>query len=78
MTAVVQASAPAVTGLVPRGFLARLIRRPMGAIGLGMLVVAGGTGLVESLSARVRMNAVPQFLLSGTALATIALLLGLR
>ena len=40
MTAVVQASAPAVTGLVQRGFLARLIRRPMGAIGLGMLVVA--------------------------------------
>ena len=40
MTAVVQASAPAVTGLVERGFLARLIRRPMGAIGLGMLVVA--------------------------------------
>jgi len=41
MTAVVQASAPAVTGLVvQRGFLVRLIRRPMGAIGLGMLVVA--------------------------------------
>ena len=41
MTAVVQASAPAVTGLVvQRGFMVRLIRRPMGAIGLGMLVVA--------------------------------------
>ena len=40
MTAVVQASAPAVTGLVQRGFLMRLVRRPMGAIGLAMLVVA--------------------------------------
>ena len=40
MTAVVQASAPIVTGLVQRGFLSRLVRRPMGVIGLGMLVVA--------------------------------------
>jgi formate hydrogenlyase subunit 4 len=45
---------------------------------LGMITVAVGTGLVESLVARLRMNAVPQFLLSGTALAAIALLLGLR
>jgi formate hydrogenlyase subunit 4 len=45
---------------------------------LGMIAVAAGTGLVESLSARMRMNAVPQLLLSGTALAAIALLLGLR
>jgi hypothetical protein len=43
-----------------------------------MLAVAVGTGFVESLSARVRMNVVPHFLLSGTALATIALLLELR
>ena len=46
--------------------------------GLGMLAVAVGTGLVESFFARLRMDAVPQFLLSGSALAAIALLLGLR
>lgn len=40
MTAVVQATAPAVTGLVQRGFLTRLTRSPMGAIGLGMLGIA--------------------------------------
>lgn len=45
---------------------------------LGMFAVATLTGLVESFSARLRMNVVPQFLLSGTALAAIALLLGLR
>ncbi|HLE58100.1 MAG TPA: dipeptide/oligopeptide/nickel ABC transporter permease/ATP-binding protein [Candidatus Limnocylindria bacterium] len=40
MTAVVQATAPIVTGMVQSGFLVRLVRRPMGAIGLGMLVIA--------------------------------------
>lgn len=39
MTAVVQGTAPIVTGIVQRGFLARLVRRPMGAIGLAMLSV---------------------------------------
>ena len=50
----------------------------MALAGLGMVAVAVGTGLVESLVARLRMDAVPQFLLGGTALAAIALLLGLR
>ncbi len=40
MTAVVQATTQVFTGLGERGFLARLVRRPMGAIGLAMLVSA--------------------------------------
>jgi len=45
---------------------------------LGMIALAVATGLVESLVARLRMDAVPQFLLGGTAVAAVALLLGLR
>jgi formate hydrogenlyase subunit 4 len=59
------------------------VPQPSGWLGfavasLGMLTVAIGTGLVESLVPRLRINAVPHFLLSGTALAAVALLLGLR
>jgi formate hydrogenlyase subunit 4 len=59
------------------------VPQPTGWVGfglavVGMLAVAVVTGLVESMVARLRMNAVPQFLLSGGALAAIALLLGLR
>jgi len=51
MTAVVEAAAPTVMGLVQRGFLARLVRRPMGAIGLGMLVVAVAVALFAAFLA---------------------------
>jgi peptide/nickel transport system ATP-binding protein/peptide/nickel transport system permease protein len=51
MTAVVQAAAPTVTGLVQRGFLLRLVRRPMGAIGFGMLLVAIAVALFAAFLA---------------------------
>jgi formate hydrogenlyase subunit 4 len=59
------------------------VPQPAGMLGfavaaLGMVAVAIGMGLVESLSARLCMTAVPHFLLSGTALAAVALLLGMR
>lgn len=41
----------------------------------GMVVVAVTAGLVESVLARLRMRAVPQFLLSGSVLAAVALVL---
>lgn len=43
----------------------------------GMFGVAVATGLLESLVARLPMDAVPQFLLGGTAIAAVAVLLGL-
>ena len=59
------------------------VPQPAGWLGValavaGMIAVAVTTGLIESFVARLRMNAVPQFLLGGTALAAVALLLGLR
>ena len=51
MTAVVQSATPMVTGLVQRGFLARLVRRPMGAIGLGMLLLAVAMAILAAFLA---------------------------
>ncbi len=45
-------------------------------VGMAGIVVA--TGVVESTMARLRMDAIPQFLLVGGALAVVALILGLR
>lgn len=44
----------------------------------GLAAVAVATGVVESLIGRLRMSAVPQFLLSGSVLAMVALVLELR
>jgi formate hydrogenlyase subunit 4 len=44
----------------------------------GMAGVAVSVGLVESLIARLRMSAVPHFILGASALSLVALILGLR
>ena len=44
----------------------------------GMAGVAIATGAIESVIGRLRMSAVPQFVLSGTVLAAVALVLELR
>jgi formate hydrogenlyase subunit 4 len=50
-----------------------------GALALaGIVGVAVVTGLIESLFARLRMDAVPQFLLAGSTLGAVAMLLELR
>jgi hypothetical protein len=43
-----------------------------------MAGVAIATGAIESVLGRLRMSAVPQFVLSGTVLAAVALVLELR
>jgi formate hydrogenlyase subunit 4 len=46
--------------------------------GAGMVGVGVVVGLIESSVARLRMSVVPQFILGGSALAVVALILGLR
>jgi formate hydrogenlyase subunit 4 len=62
--------------LVPRGAL----DAPAGGVVLvaGLLGVAAGVGVVESVMARLRLDRVPQFLITASALAGFAAILLLR
>jgi formate hydrogenlyase subunit 4 len=66
-----------VVGLVlPRATLAPVVSVLL--LLAGLLAVAIGVGVVESVMARLRMNRVPQFLVAASALAAFAVILLLR
>ena len=66
-----------VVGLaVPQPSAGAWVSFPLAIAGMAVLAVA--LGILESVIARLRMEAVPQLLVGGGALSAVALLLGLR
>ncbi|MEO8450981.1 MAG: NADH-quinone oxidoreductase subunit H [Gemmatimonadota bacterium] len=64
------------SALVPRGGMAPF---SSGLVLIaGLVVIAVGVGMVESVMARLRMNRLPQFLVAASALAGLAVILELQ
>jgi formate hydrogenlyase subunit 4 len=63
--------------LLPRALAAGMVGAALGTVG-GVMLVAVGIGVVESILARARLVRVPQLLATALVLAAVAFILGVR